>query len=131
QRPVSQLSGRSWAAAVERATDRVIGHCRDLDPPSAEPRPLTFGGPECRLSRMAGVGIFGRGSQTRVVAPDQGIRCRDLFGAREVGDSSSWLSGGSGGRGRAVAESGCVGVDAVVAEFAGEGGYAVRHDGVL
>src|SRR5690606_23317815 len=31
--PVSQFSGREWAAAVERACDRVIAGCVTLDPP--------------------------------------------------------------------------------------------------
>jgi conjugative relaxase-like TrwC/TraI family protein len=33
--PVSQLSGRDWANAVERAADRVIDACISLDPPAA------------------------------------------------------------------------------------------------
>jgi conjugative relaxase-like TrwC/TraI family protein len=33
--PVSQRSGRDWARAVERASDRVIAGCTSLDPPDA------------------------------------------------------------------------------------------------
>ncbi|MGH9027985.1 MAG: MobF family relaxase, partial [Acidimicrobiia bacterium] len=33
--PVSQLSGRDWARAVERACDQVIESCMTLDPPDA------------------------------------------------------------------------------------------------
>lgn len=33
--PVSQLSGRDWANAVEQAADRVIDACISLDPPAA------------------------------------------------------------------------------------------------
>ncbi len=32
-RPVSQLSGRDWARAIEAACDRVLGACLTLDPP--------------------------------------------------------------------------------------------------
>jgi conjugative relaxase-like TrwC/TraI family protein len=34
QRPVSHLSGHGWAAALERAADRVVGRLVDLDPPA-------------------------------------------------------------------------------------------------
>ena len=37
-RPVSQMSGRRWAAAIERAADRVLEHCVDLDPPGVTRR---------------------------------------------------------------------------------------------
>jgi conjugative relaxase-like TrwC/TraI family protein len=33
-RPVSQFSGRQWAATIERAADAVLERCIDLDPPS-------------------------------------------------------------------------------------------------
>jgi conjugative relaxase-like TrwC/TraI family protein len=32
-RPVAQLTGHQWAAAVAQAADRVVEHCIDLDPP--------------------------------------------------------------------------------------------------
>lgn len=35
QRPVSQVSGRRWLDVVERAADRVLEHCVDLDPTDA------------------------------------------------------------------------------------------------
>ena len=34
-RPVSQMSGHRWAAAIEHAADRVLERCVDLDPPDA------------------------------------------------------------------------------------------------
>jgi hypothetical protein len=38
QRPVSQMSGHRWAAAVEHAADKVLECCVDLDPPDATRR---------------------------------------------------------------------------------------------
>ena len=37
-RPVSQMSGHRWAAAIEHAADRVLERCVDLDPPDATQR---------------------------------------------------------------------------------------------
>ena len=37
-RPVSQMSGQRWAAAVERGADKVLERCVDLDPPDATQR---------------------------------------------------------------------------------------------
>jgi conjugative relaxase-like TrwC/TraI family protein len=37
-RPVSQMSGHRWAAAIEHAADKVLEHCVDLDPPDATQR---------------------------------------------------------------------------------------------
>ena len=37
-RPVSQMSGHRWAAAIEHAADKVLEHCVDLDPPNATQR---------------------------------------------------------------------------------------------
>ena len=37
-RPVSQMSGHRWAAAIERAADKVLERCVDLDPPDATQR---------------------------------------------------------------------------------------------
>jgi conjugative relaxase-like TrwC/TraI family protein len=37
-RPVSQMSGQRWAAAIERGADRVLQRCVDLDPPNATRR---------------------------------------------------------------------------------------------
>ena len=38
QRPVSQMSGHRWAAAIEHAADRILERCVDLDPPNATQR---------------------------------------------------------------------------------------------
>ena len=38
QRPVSQMSGHRWAAAIEHAADKVLERCVDLDPPDATRR---------------------------------------------------------------------------------------------
>ena len=38
QRPVSQMSGHRWAAAIEHAADKVLERCVDLDPPDATQR---------------------------------------------------------------------------------------------
>ncbi len=38
QHPVSHMSGHRWAAAIERAADRILEHCVDLDPPDATSR---------------------------------------------------------------------------------------------
>ena len=38
QRPVSQMSGHRWAAAIERGADKVLERCVDLDPPDATER---------------------------------------------------------------------------------------------
>ena len=38
QRPVSQMSGHRWAAAIEYAADKVLDRCVDLDPPDATRR---------------------------------------------------------------------------------------------
>ncbi len=43
QRPVSQMSGRRWLDTVERAADRVLEHCVDLDPPDATRRRASDG----------------------------------------------------------------------------------------
>ena len=37
-RPVSQMSGHRWAAAIERAADRILERCVDLDPANATRR---------------------------------------------------------------------------------------------
>ena len=37
-RPVSQMSGHRWAAAIEHAADKVLERCVDLDPPDATQR---------------------------------------------------------------------------------------------
>jgi conjugative relaxase-like TrwC/TraI family protein len=37
-RPVPQMSGQRWAAAIERGADRVLQRCVDLDPPNATQR---------------------------------------------------------------------------------------------
>jgi conjugative relaxase-like TrwC/TraI family protein len=37
-RPVAQLSGHRWAAAIEHAADRMLERCVDLDPPDATQR---------------------------------------------------------------------------------------------
>jgi conjugative relaxase-like TrwC/TraI family protein len=37
-RPVSQMSGHRWAAAIEHAADKVLERCVDLDPPNATSR---------------------------------------------------------------------------------------------
>ena len=37
-RPVSQMSGHRWAAAIERGADKVLERCVDLDPPDATQR---------------------------------------------------------------------------------------------
>jgi hypothetical protein len=37
-RPVSQMSGLHWAAAIERGVDKVLDRCVDLDPPDATQR---------------------------------------------------------------------------------------------
>ena len=37
-RPVSQMSGHRWAAAIEHAADRMLERCVDLDPPDATQR---------------------------------------------------------------------------------------------
>ena len=37
-RPVSQMSGHRWAAAIEHAADKVLERCVDLDPPDATRR---------------------------------------------------------------------------------------------
>ena len=37
-RPVSQMSGHRWAAAIEHAADKVLERCVDLDPPDATSR---------------------------------------------------------------------------------------------
>ena len=38
QRPVSQMSGHRWAAAIEHAADKVLERCVELDPPDATQR---------------------------------------------------------------------------------------------
>jgi conjugative relaxase-like TrwC/TraI family protein len=38
QRPVSQMPARRWLAALERAADRVVEHCVDLDPSGSTTR---------------------------------------------------------------------------------------------
>ena len=43
QRPVSQMSGRRWLDTVERAADRALEHCVDLDPPVATRRRASDG----------------------------------------------------------------------------------------
>jgi conjugative relaxase-like TrwC/TraI family protein len=43
QRPVSQMSGRRWLDTLERAADRVLEHCVDLDPPDATQRRASDG----------------------------------------------------------------------------------------
>jgi conjugative relaxase-like TrwC/TraI family protein len=43
QRPTAQMSGTRWAAAIERAADRVLGHCVDLDPPDVTTRRTSDG----------------------------------------------------------------------------------------
>ena len=43
QRPVSQMSGRRWLDTIERAADRVLEHCVDLDPPDATRRRASDG----------------------------------------------------------------------------------------
>ena len=43
QRPVSQLSGRRWLDAIERAADRVIEDLVDLDPADTTPRRASDG----------------------------------------------------------------------------------------
>jgi hypothetical protein len=43
QRPVSQMSGRRWLDTIERAADRVLEHCVDLDPPDAARRRVSDG----------------------------------------------------------------------------------------
>jgi hypothetical protein len=35
QRPVSLMSAQRWLAVLERAADRVVEHCVDLDPPNS------------------------------------------------------------------------------------------------
>jgi conjugative relaxase-like TrwC/TraI family protein len=42
-RPVSQMSGTRWAAAVERGADKVLERCVDLDPPDATRRRASDG----------------------------------------------------------------------------------------
>ena len=37
-RPVSQMSGHRWAAAIEHAADKLLERCVDLDPPDATQR---------------------------------------------------------------------------------------------
>jgi conjugative relaxase-like TrwC/TraI family protein len=43
QRPVAQMSGRRWLDSLERAADRVLEHCVDLDPPDATRRRASDG----------------------------------------------------------------------------------------
>ena len=38
QRPVSEMPAVRWLAVLERAADRVVEHCVDLDPPDAKTR---------------------------------------------------------------------------------------------
>ncbi len=43
QRPVTPMAGRRWLDTIERATDRVLEHCVDLDPPDATRRRASDG----------------------------------------------------------------------------------------
>ncbi len=43
QRPVTQMSGRRWLDVIERAADRVLEHCVDLDPPDSTLRRASDG----------------------------------------------------------------------------------------
>jgi conjugative relaxase-like TrwC/TraI family protein len=43
QRPVSPMAARRWLDTIERAADRVLEHCVDLDPPDATRRRVSDG----------------------------------------------------------------------------------------